>query len=116
MDMVAAARVFNDVLNCFAGKIVVENPIQHDKARLLIPIYSQIIQPYEHGHMEQKPTCLWLKNTPPLIETNNVFDEMMKLKYSERAKIHSEPPGPNRWKNRSRTYQGIADAMAEQWG
>ena len=116
MDMVAAAKVFNDVLSAFGNKIVVENPIQHEHARKLIRIYDQTVHPYQFGHTEQKPTCLWLKGVPPLVETNNVYDEMMQLDYGDRAKIHYASPGPERWKERSRTYQGIADAMAEQWG
>ena len=58
----------------------------------------------------------WLKNLPNLVETNNVKAEMMELPDSERQRLHYLPPSPDRWKLRSTTYQGIADAMAEQWG
>lgn len=76
---------------------------------------SQYIQPYMFGHMEQKKTGLWLYNLPPLVETVNVYDQMMELPRRERERLHYLPPSPNRWKIRSTTYQGIADAMAEQW-
>ena len=69
---------------------------------------DQIIQPWQFGHPETKATCLWLKGLPLLTPTNIVEGRA--------ARVHRESPGPNRWKNRSRTYQGIADAMAEQWG
>ena len=77
--------------------------------------YSQIIQPYMFGHMEQKATCLWLKNLPNLTPTNVVKDEMMLLPKNKRERLHYLPPSPDRWKLRSTTYQGIADAMASQW-
>jgi hypothetical protein len=76
---------------------------------------SQTIHPYEFGHMEQKSTCLWLRNLPLLTPTCDVYDEMMKLPKNQREKIHYASPGPNRGHERSRTYPGIAKAMAEQW-
>ncbi len=100
-------------------KICVENPIPHKYAKegvYGIGRYDQIIQPYEFGHAERKATCLWLKNLPKLKPTNNVKDEMEKLPKNIAQKIHYTSPGPNRWRERSRTFQGIADAMAEQWG
>lgn len=97
------------------NKIVIENPIQHKWAREYITKYDQIIQPYQFGHLEKKTTCLWLYNVPPLAETNNVYDEMMKLPYKQRAKIHYASPGVNRSKIRSKTYSGIAEAMANQY-
>ena len=66
-------------------------------------------------HMEQKATCLWLKGLPNLTPTNVVKDEMMLLPKNERERLHYLPPSPDRWKLRSTTYQGIADAMAAQW-
>ena len=69
---------------------------------------DQIIQPWQFGHGETKATCLWLKNLPNLVPTNIVE--------GREAKVHKMPPSPNRWKLRSKTYQGIADAMAQQWG
>jgi len=96
-------------------KIAIENPIPHKYAVSLIGKYDQIIQPYQFGHTEKKATCLWLYNVPELKETKNVYDEMMKLPYNERAKVHSCPPGPDRAKLRSKTFPGIAKAMASQW-
>lgn len=97
--------------------IAVENPIPHKYALEIIgKKYNQIIHPYQFGHLQSKSTCLWLKNLPKLIETNNVKEEMLKLPKSEIHKLYLLPPGPDRWKIRSKTYQGIADAMATQWG
>ena len=77
---------------------------------------TQAIQPYQFGHQEQKETWLWLHGLLPLTPTKNVYDQMMKLPRKERERLHFLSPGPNRAKERSRTFQGIADAMAEQWG
>lgn len=77
---------------------------------------TQQIQPWMFGHMETKATCLWLNNLPRLTQTKVVYDEMMKLPYGERAKVHHASPGPERAKLRSKTYKGIAEAMASQWG
>ena len=87
-------------------RIALENPVSIISSRIRKP--DQIIQPWMFGHGETKATCLWLKNLPPLAPTE-VVD-------GREAKVHRMPPGPNRWKERSRTYQGIANAMAEQWG
>lgn len=88
------------------GKIAIENPISIISSRIRKP--DQIIQPWQFGHGETKATCLWLKNLPKLIPTNIVD--------GREARVHRMSPGPDRWKNRSRTYAGIAMAMAEQWG
>ena len=95
-------------------KIALENPISIISTKIRRP--DQIIQPWMFGHMETKATCLWLKNLPTLKETNNVYNEMMKLPKKERNKIHYMSPSKDRGHLRSITYQGIADAMAEQWG
>lgn len=96
--------------------ICVENPIPHGHAsRIMRRDYSQTIQPYQFGEPTTKRTCLWLENLPLLKDTNNVKEEMMKLPYGERAKVHYASPGPGRWKERSRSPQSIANAMAEQW-
>jgi len=87
-------------------RIVLENPISILSTHLRRP--DQVIQPYQFGHGETKKTCLWLKNLPLLVPTNMVD--------GRRARIHNMGPGKNRWRERSRTYQGIADAMASQWG
>lgn len=86
-------------------KIAIENPIGCISTHIKKP--TQIIQPWQFGHGETKATCLWLKGLKPLTPTNIVD--------GRQARIHRMSPGPNRWRERSRTYQGIADAMAEQW-
>lgn len=87
-------------------RIALENPISIISSKIRKP--SQIIQPWQFGHGETKATCLWLKNLPPLSPTNIVE--------GREARVHKMPPGPDRWKERSRTYSGIAEAMADQWG
>jgi hypothetical protein len=77
---------------------------------------TQVIQPYQFGHMEQKATWLWLHGLPPLIPTRNVSRQMMRLPRKKRERLHYLSPNPNRGKERSRTFTGIADAIAEQWG
>lgn len=94
-------------------KIAIENPISIMSTVWRKP--DQIIQPYMFGHMERKGTCLWLKGLPLLAETSNVKEEMLKLPYKEYARIHSMPPSKDRAKLRSKTFPGIAKAMAEQW-
>jgi site-specific DNA-cytosine methylase len=86
-------------------KIALENPVSIISSRIRKP--DQIIQPWQFGHGETKATCLWLKGLPKLTPTNIVL--------GREARIHKMPPGPNRWKERSRTFEGIAWAMAEQW-
>lgn len=112
------AAFFKSLLNAPVGKIAIENPIMHKYAieRIGGIKQTQVIQPYMFGHMEQKATCLWLKNLPPLVETQNVKLEMQNLPKNQRQKLHYLPPSKDRWKLRSTTYQGIANAMAEQWG
>ena len=87
-------------------KIALENPISVISSRIRKP--DQIVQPWQFGHGETKATCLWLKGVPKLVPTNIVA--------GREAKVHRMPPSPDRWKARSRTYQGIANAMANQWG
>ena len=87
-------------------RIALENPISIISSRIRKP--DQVIQPWQFGHGETKATCLWLKNLPKLLPTNIVE--------GREARIHKMPPGPDRWKERSRTFEGIAQAMAEQWG
>tara|TARA_X000001382_G_C3091673_1_gene153768 strand:- start:38 stop:652 length:615 start_codon:yes stop_codon:yes gene_type:complete len=117
VDLFDAADFFKFLLDSDIPKIAVENPIMHKYAKRLVGVnQSQVIQPWMFGHTEQKATCLWLKNLPPLQETNNVKDEMMLLSKAERQRIHYLPPSEDRWKIRSTTFAGIANAMAEQWG
>ena len=94
--------------------IAIENPVSVISSKIRKP--DQIVQPWMFGHKEQKATCLWLKGLPKLRETNNVKAEMMLLPKRERERLHYLPPSPTRWKERSRTFTGIADAFAEQWG
>jgi hypothetical protein len=111
------AAFFKKLLECPIPFKCIENPIQHKYAKERIgKKQSQIIQPWMFGHMEQKATCLWLDGLPLLQPTVNVKDEMMKLPKKERERLHYLPPSADRWKLRSTTYQGIADAMAAQWG
>jgi len=94
-------------------KIAIENPVGIMSSKYRKP--DQIIQPYQFGHQEQKKTCLWLKNLPLLKETNNVYEEMMKLPKNKRERLHYLAPNKDRAKIRSKTFPGIAKAMAEQW-
>ena len=102
------------LMNAPIHRIAIENPISIISSRIRKP--DQIVQPYQFGHPEQKATCLWLKNLPLLQPTNDVQEYMKTLPKSERERVHRMPPGPDRWKERSRTYQGIAEAFAAQWG
>jgi site-specific DNA-cytosine methylase len=88
------------------ARIALENPVSIISSRIRKP--DQVIQPWQHGHGEVKATCLWLKGLPKLTPTNIVE--------GREARVHKMAPGPNRWKERSRTLVGIANAMAEQWG
>ena len=114
---VSGARWFKDkqaealdfvrtLLDAPIPRIALENPISIISSRIRKP--DQIIQPWQFGHGEVKATCLWLKGLPKLVPTNVVE--------GREPKVHRMPPGPDRWKDRSRTYRGIAEAMAEQWG
>lgn len=94
------------LLNAPIHRIALENPVSIISSHIRKP--DQVIQPWQFGHGETKATCLWLKNLPPLHPTNIVD--------GREAKVHKMAPSPTRWKDRSRTYQGVADAMAEQWG
>jgi hypothetical protein len=108
-DMRNASAFFRSLLDADIPCIAIENPIPHKYALEIIGRkYDQIIHPWQFGHGETKATCLWLKNLPKL-EPTNIVDGRI-------PRIHYMPPGPNRSRERSRTYQGIADAMADQWG
>jgi hypothetical protein len=110
----ASASFFMMLAKCDIPRIAIENPVCVMSRLWRKP--DQIIQPWMFGHTEQKATCLWLKGLPPLAETNNVKAEMMLLPKNQRERLHYLPPSPDRWKLRSTTYQGVADAMAAQWG
>jgi site-specific DNA-cytosine methylase len=87
-------------------KIALENPISIISSKIRKP--DQIIQPWQFGHGETKATCLWLKDLP-LLQPTNIVE-------GRENRVHRMPPGPDRWKERSRTFDGIAQAMADQWG
>lgn len=106
--MIQDCQFFNLLLDAHIPRVAVENPIQHKYARAYIRKPDQIIQPWWFGEGETKATCLWLRNLPPL---------MASLVHTGREPhVWREPPSPERKANRSRTYAGIADAMAHQWG
>ena len=102
----AALDFVRALLDAPIPQIALENPISIISSHIRKP--DQIIQPWQFGHGETKATCLWLKNLPPLRPTDIVDGRA--------ARVHRMSPGPDRWKERSRTYEGIAAAMADQWG
>lgn len=105
-EQAEAVRFFFALANARVQKICVENPVSIMSTKYRKP--DQIIQPWQFGHGEVKATCLWLKGLPLLKPT--------KIVEGREPRVHFASPGPDRWKERSRTLQGIADAMAEQWG
>lgn len=112
-----AAAFFLDLWNAPIRCVALENPIMGPYAKAAIGIrQSQVIQPWMFGHPEKKGTCLWLRNLPRLVETNNVREQMLGRPKSETDRVHYATPGLNRWKVRSETLPGIAAAFADQWG
>jgi hypothetical protein len=104
-----AVELFNLFMTVDVARVAIENPIPHRYAVDLIGRkYDQLIQPWQFGHGEQKATCLWLRGLPPLVPTNIVSGREQRL--------WRLPPGETRQRERSATYSGIAQAMAEQWG
>jgi hypothetical protein len=95
-------------------RIALENPVSIISSRIRKP--DQIIQPFMFGHPERKATCLWLKGLPKIRPTNDVSAVMASLPKSVTERVHRMPPGPDRWKERSRTFAGVAEAFADQWG
>jgi hypothetical protein len=117
LNLFKGAELFKSLLMSKIKKIAIENPIMHKYAKQLIgQKQTQVVQPWMFGHTEQKATCLWLKGLEKLKPTNDVKKEMMKLTNRQRQRLHFLPPSKDRWKIRSTTYKGIAEAMAEQWG
>nr|WP_254452399.1 Hint domain-containing protein [Roseicella sp. DB1501] len=105
------ASLFSDFWNAPIDRICVENPVMHKHAKERIRNYqefAQSVQPWQFGHPETKRTCFWLKNLPPLVPTDIVE--------GRENRVHRMPPGPDRWKERSRFFSGISAAMAAQWG
>lgn len=114
-DREAAAEFFMALYNAPIPKIAVENPIGVMSTRFRKP--DQVLQPWMFGHGETKATCLWLKGLPKLIPTHMKNDLFAEPEPREREqRLHYLAPSPTRWMERSKTFQGIADAMAEQWG
>lgn len=109
-DLDEAAALFSAFWNAPIERVAIENPVMHRHAKARIVNYrppAQSIQPWQFGHGETKRTCLWLKNLPPLVPTNIVA--------GREARVHRMSPGPDRWKERSRFFSGVANAMADQW-
>lgn len=110
-ELADGADLFSACWNAPIERIAVENPVMHRYAKERILNYqdfAQSIQPWQFGHPETKRTCLWLKNLPPLVPTNIVE--------GREPRVYHMPAGPDRRKERSRFYPGIAAAMADQWG
>lgn len=110
-ELRAGADLFSAFWNAPIERIACENPVMHRHAKALIRDYqppAQSVQPWQFGHGETKRTCLWLRNLPPLRPTQVVEGRA--------ARVHRMPPGPDRWRERSRFFSGIAAAMADQWG
>ena len=105
-EQVEALEFVQTLLDAPIEKIALENPVSVISSKIRKP--DQIIQPWQFGHGETKATCLWLKGLPLLTPTNIVE--------GREAKVHKMPPSKDRWKLRSVTFQGIAKAMANQWG
>jgi site-specific DNA-cytosine methylase len=102
----ASLEFVRKLLDAPIERIALENPVSIISSRIRKP--DQIIQPWEYGHGETKKTCLWLKNLPKLVPTDIVA--------GREGRVWKAPPSATRWKDRSRTYTGIAEAMASQWG
>lgn len=112
------AAFFKLFLDAPIARKCIENPIMHKYARERIGGIrpTQIVQPWMFGHPEQKATCLWLDGLMPLRETDNVKEHMLTLPNKDRQRLHYLSPSPDRWRERSKTFQGLANAMAAQWG
>jgi len=104
-EQAEALEFVRQLLQANIKHIAIENPVSIISTRIRKP--DQIIQPWQYGHGETKATCLWLKNLPKLKPTDVVT--------GREQRVHKMPPSPTRWKQRSITYKGIADAMAQQW-
>lgn len=105
-DQADALEFVRLLMDAPVDRIAIENPVSVISSHIRKP--DQVIQPWQFGHGETKATCLWLKNLPALVPSCIVS--------GREARVHMMPPGPDRWKERSRTYEGVAAAMAGQWG
>ena len=106
VKMKQAVKFFSRFLKASAFRIAVENPTMHRHTEIRKPDF--VIQPWQFGHGETKRTCFWTKHLPSLRST--------KIVSGRKPRVAHESPGPDRWKRRSRTLEGIAEAMADQWG
>jgi len=110
-ELDTAASLFSDFWTAPIERVAIENPIMHKHAKALIRDYAppaQIVQPWQFGHPETKAICLWLRGLAPLRPTSIVSGRT--------PRVHRMPPGPNRARERSRFFSGVAAAMAQQWG
>lgn len=116
-ELRAAAEFYKALRDAPIEKKALENPVMHCYARELIhPGARQIVQPWWFGEPEFKATGFELINLPLLVPTNKLTPPLPGTEeHKQWSKVHRMPPGPDRWKDRSRTYQGVANAMAEQW-
>jgi len=116
-ELDAAAAFFNLFQHTEIPHVAIENPVMHRHGIERVGgRASQFVQPYHFGVMETKRTGLRLYNLPPLVPTHDVEAEMRALPKSQTHKVHYASPGADRWKERSRTYECVAQAMADQWG
>mgnify|MGYP001394035803 CR=1 FL=1 len=109
----AAIKFVEALYDCKIPHICIENPVGAISTRSKLGKPSQYIQPYEYGHYEQKKTGLWLRGLNPLVPTD--IKDLTGLPKKVTQRLHYLPPSPDRWKIRSQTYQGIANAMAAQF-
>lgn len=117
------AELFSTLWNAPIGRVAIENPVMHEHAKKRIRNYedfAQSVQPYQFGHRETKRTCLWLRGLPALTPTTPELErEYRSLPAEDRrkwARVHNASPGASRWAERSKFFEGIADAMGDQWG
>jgi hypothetical protein len=108
--MYDAAGLFANLLGTWPAipRVAIENPVMHRYAQEVVGPPTQSVQPWQFGHGEVKRTCLWLRGLPPLVPTDVVEGRT--------PRVHHAPPRADRWMDRSRTLEGIAQAMARQWG
>lgn len=109
-DMRAGAAFFMACLNANAPHVAVENPVMHGYAAAICGKPTFTVQPWQFGDPAKKRTCFWTRGLPQLVPTSDMTAA------DARADCHLASPGPDRWKERSRTYPGIAAAIADQWG
>ncbi|MFN7883284.1 MAG: hypothetical protein ACK5PF_09760 [bacterium] len=110
LELEGAIIFFQACLNANAPRVAVENPVMHKYARDRIGPASFTVQPWQFGDNAKKRTCFWTRGLPPLVPTSDLDGS------TARAECHLASPGPDRWKERSRTYPSIARALAEQYG